>query len=89
MQLDGWSDRITGRQTDRQTDGDRQTDRRMEIDRQTVTETLMLQSCILGVYTHETGDMLGGHAIRILGWGEEDGTPYWSERQQVSTIFYC
>jgi hypothetical protein len=20
---------------------------------------------------------LGGHAIRILGWGEENGTPYW------------
>lgn len=21
--------------------------------------------------------MLGGHAIKILGWGEENGTPYW------------
>jgi hypothetical protein len=21
--------------------------------------------------------MLGGHAIRILGWGTENGTPYW------------
>ena len=21
--------------------------------------------------------ILGGHAIRILGWGEENGTPYW------------
>jgi len=21
--------------------------------------------------------MLGGHAIKILGWGTEDGTPYW------------
>lgn len=21
--------------------------------------------------------MLGGHAIRILGWGVEDTTPYW------------
>eukprot|EP00118_Oscarella_pearsei_P003227 m.13490 g.13490 ORF g.13490 m.13490 type:complete len:338 (+) comp24878_c0_seq1:53-1066(+) len=30
-----------------------------------------------GVYKHVTGKMLGGHAIRILGWGEEDGTPYW------------
>lgn len=20
---------------------------------------------------------MGGHAIRILGWGVEDGTPYW------------
>uniref|UniRef100_A0A3Q1I8L2 Cathepsin B n=1 Tax=Anabas testudineus TaxID=64144 RepID=A0A3Q1I8L2_ANATE len=30
-----------------------------------------------GVYQHVTGDMLGGHAIKILGWGEENGTPYW------------
>lgn len=21
--------------------------------------------------------MLGGHAIKLLGWGEENGTPYW------------
>jgi len=21
--------------------------------------------------------MLGGHAIKIMGWGVEDGTPYW------------
>ncbi|OBS82870.1 hypothetical protein A6R68_23128 [Neotoma lepida] len=30
-----------------------------------------------GVYKHETGDMMGGHAIRILGWGVENGVPYW------------
>lgn len=31
-----------------------------------------------GVYTHKTGKNLGGHAIKLLGWGEtEDGTPYW------------
>ena len=30
-----------------------------------------------GVYIHTTGSPLGGHAIRILGWGEENGTPYW------------
>uniref|UniRef100_A0A3Q1CJG0 Cathepsin B n=1 Tax=Amphiprion ocellaris TaxID=80972 RepID=A0A3Q1CJG0_AMPOC len=30
-----------------------------------------------GVYQHVTGDMLGGHAIKILGWGEDNGTPYW------------
>lgn len=30
-----------------------------------------------GVYQHVTGKMLGGHAIRILGWGVEDDTPYW------------
>merc|ERR1712088_311315 len=30
-----------------------------------------------GVYQHVSGGALGGHAIRILGWGEENGTPYW------------
>lgn len=30
-----------------------------------------------GVYQHLTGNMLGGHAIKILGWGLENSTPYW------------
>ncbi|XP_065186432.1 cathepsin B-like [Sycon ciliatum] len=30
-----------------------------------------------GVYQHTTGTALGGHAVRILGWGVEDGTEYW------------
>jgi len=30
-----------------------------------------------GVYQHVTGQELGGHAVRILGWGEDNGTPYW------------
>lgn len=30
-----------------------------------------------GVYRHVSGAPLGGHAIRILGWGTESGTPYW------------
>lgn len=30
-----------------------------------------------GVYQHVTGAALGGHAIKILGWGVEEGTPYW------------
>eukprot|EP00088_Acartia_fossae_P034356 TRINITY_DN3527_c0_g1_i4.p1 TRINITY_DN3527_c0_g1~~TRINITY_DN3527_c0_g1_i4.p1 ORF type:complete len:267 (+),score=54.65 TRINITY_DN3527_c0_g1_i4:2-802(+) len=30
-----------------------------------------------GVYQHVSGKPLGGHAIRILGWGVEAGTPYW------------
>uniref|UniRef100_A0A9L0ICU1 Cathepsin B n=1 Tax=Equus asinus TaxID=9793 RepID=A0A9L0ICU1_EQUAS len=30
-----------------------------------------------GVYQHVAGDMMGGHAVRILGWGVENGTPYW------------
>lgn len=30
-----------------------------------------------GVYQHKSGGELGGHAIKILGWGVENGTPYW------------
>uniref|UniRef100_A0A1B6C2V6 Peptidase C1A papain C-terminal domain-containing protein n=2 Tax=Clastoptera arizonana TaxID=38151 RepID=A0A1B6C2V6_9HEMI len=30
-----------------------------------------------GVYKHVAGSALGGHAIRILGWGVENNTPYW------------
>lgn len=30
-----------------------------------------------GVYQHHTGEVLGGHAVKILGWGTEKGTPYW------------
>lgn len=30
-----------------------------------------------GVYTPTSTDVAGGHAIKILGWGTENGTPYW------------
>ncbi|XP_074038903.1 cathepsin B isoform X2 [Leptinotarsa decemlineata] len=30
-----------------------------------------------GVYQHVVGKALAGHAVRILGWGVEKGTPYW------------
>ena len=30
-----------------------------------------------GVYKHESGAALGGHAVKMIGWGEENGTPYW------------
>lgn len=31
-----------------------------------------------GVYHHITGKILGGHAVKILGWGVEKGVPYWT-----------
>jgi len=31
-----------------------------------------------GVYRHSSGKQLGGHAIKILGWGVEDGQDYWT-----------
>ncbi|CAD5207911.1 unnamed protein product [Bursaphelenchus okinawaensis] len=30
-----------------------------------------------GVYQHKAGSKLGGHAIKLLGWGVDNGTPYW------------
>jgi len=30
-----------------------------------------------GVYQHTSGGELGGHAVKFLGWGTEQGTPYW------------
>ncbi|KAE9415342.1 hypothetical protein Angca_010209, partial [Angiostrongylus cantonensis] len=30
-----------------------------------------------GIYKHTTGDYLGGHAVKMLGWGTENGTDYW------------
>ena len=31
-----------------------------------------------GVYQHVTGKSLGGHAIKMIGWGVDNGTPYWT-----------
>jgi len=30
-----------------------------------------------GVYHHTTGGLLGGHAVKAIGWGVQNGTPYW------------
>ncbi|KAE9412429.1 hypothetical protein Angca_004672, partial [Angiostrongylus cantonensis] len=30
-----------------------------------------------GIYKHTTGDYLGGHAVKMLGWGTQNGTDYW------------
>jgi len=30
-----------------------------------------------GVYQHTTGSVLGGHAVKFLGWGVENTKPYW------------
>ncbi len=39
---------------------------------------LNITSLFSGVYEHKSGQMLGGHAIRILGWGVDSGTMYWT-----------
>ncbi|KAG0433856.1 hypothetical protein HPB47_019537 [Ixodes persulcatus] len=30
-----------------------------------------------GVYQHHSGHLVENHAIRILGWGTQNGAPYW------------
>lgn len=32
-----------------------------------------------GVYTHVSGDLLGGHSVKLIGWGtdKKSGVPYW------------
>jgi cathepsin B len=30
-----------------------------------------------GVYQHKSGQLLGGHAIKVLGWGTDSGVDYW------------
>ena len=30
-----------------------------------------------GIYQYVTGSALGGHAIKMIGWGVENGTKYW------------
>jgi len=30
-----------------------------------------------GVYHHVSGSLAGGHAVKVIGWGTENNTPYW------------
>jgi cathepsin B len=30
-----------------------------------------------GIYSHTTGTMAGGHAVKFVGWGVENGKKYW------------
>jgi len=38
-----------------------------------------------GVYIHTTGSYLGGHAVKILGWGVDGATPYWTVANSWNT----
>eukprot|EP00658_Telonema_sp_P-2_P083418 TRINITY_DN9025_c0_g1_i3.p1 TRINITY_DN9025_c0_g1~~TRINITY_DN9025_c0_g1_i3.p1 ORF type:complete len:371 (+),score=103.46 TRINITY_DN9025_c0_g1_i3:132-1244(+) len=35
------------------------------------------ENYVSGIYHHVSGQMMGGHAIRIVGWGVDSGTKYW------------
>lgn len=30
-----------------------------------------------GIYSHQTGEKLGGHTMKVIGWGNDMGFPYW------------
>merc|ERR1711907_775436 len=30
-----------------------------------------------GIYHHTTGEQVGGHAVKVVGWGVESGVKYW------------
>jgi cathepsin B len=40
-----------------------------------------------GVYQHKSGSLLGYHAVKIIGWGVENGTPYWTIANSWNTIW--
>jgi len=40
-----------------------------------------------GVYQHTTGSYLGGHAIKIIGYGTENDLPYWEVANSWTTYW--
>jgi cathepsin B len=40
-----------------------------------------------GVYKHVTGSMLGGHAIKVIGYGTENGNDYWLVQNSWTTTW--
>ncbi|KAL1284265.1 Cathepsin B-like cysteine proteinase [Trichinella pseudospiralis] len=42
---------------------------------------------ISGIYQRTSYMAMGGHAVRIIGWGEENGIPYWLIANSWNTTF--
>lgn len=38
-----------------------------------------------GIYVHKSGELLGGHAVKIIGWGKEGDVEYWIVANSWST----
>lgn len=37
----------------------------------------LAENYVSGVYHHVSGQALGGHAVKITGWGVDNGVDYW------------
>merc|ERR1711865_480458 len=35
------------------------------------------ENYVSGIYHHVSGEMAGGHAVKFVGWGVENGNKYW------------
>lgn len=40
-----------------------------------------------GVYVHHSGALLGGHAVKMIGWGVLNGTNYWTVANSWTTTW--
>ncbi|KAK6059369.1 hypothetical protein COOONC_03006 [Cooperia oncophora] len=39
-----------------------------------------------GIYRHTGGDAVGGHAVKVIGWGTENGVPYWKLQSSCTRL---
>ena len=40
-----------------------------------------------GVYQHVTGKQNGGHGVKLMGWGVDNGVKYWLVANSWGTVF--
>jgi len=43
------------------------------------------ETYVSGVYVHKTGAYMGGHAVKIIGWGVDNGQSYWTVANSWNT----